>query len=75
MSGDRVGSSPRAHALWQNLLNRSKIVGAVKIGKAQQKRPFGSALNGGGMKAGNDKPSQRVCVYPFGFDYRNPACR
>src|SRR5438445_11624065 len=62
------------HRLWQNLLDRSKIL-CVKSLRPSKKTPLRiQALNGGGYEElETDKPSQRVCDYPVGLDSRKTS--
>ena len=63
-----------ANCLWQNPLDRSKIL-CVKSLRPSKKTPLRiRALNGGGYEELEaDKPSQRVCGYPLGLDSRKTS--
>ena len=62
------------NSLWQNLLDRSKILCVKSLGPNKKTPLRIVALNGGGYEELEaDKPSQRVCGYPLGLDPRKTS--
>jgi len=60
--------------LWQNLLDRSKILCVKSLGPSKKTPLRILALNGGGYEELEaDKPSQLVCGYPLGLDSRKTS--